>query len=748
MRNKISFNKDWYFIKGIESLPHGIPSGAERVCLPHTWNGVDGQDGGNDYYRGRCAYLKKFTFQDIPRGDVKYIEIPAASSYAEVYLNGHLLCTHTGGYSAFRADVTDEIIDGENLFVITVDNSEMLHAYPSFADFTFYGGLYRGVNVISVPKSHFELDYHGGDGIAVDTTVRDGCAEVRVRAYVRDAKTEHKLRYSILDGAGRVVMTRSVAAESCEQRFDISSPHLWHGVKDPYLYTAEVVLLDGDGLLDVVRRRFGIRSFYVDPERGFFLNGEHYPLHGVSRHQDRPGIGNALLPEHHREDVALIRELGANTVRLAHYQHDSYFYDLCDEVGLVVWAEIPYISKHKKEGRENTVSQLTELIVQNYNHPSICFWGLSNEITMSGAEDADLIENHRILNELAHTLDPSRLTVVAAVSMCDTNADYLKIPDLVAYNHYFGWYGGDVSMNGPWFDKFHTDHPLIPIGVSEYGCEGLDYHSSAPTQGDYTEEYQAYYHESVAPELFKRNYIWGTYVWNMFDFGADARSEGGAPGKNHKGLVTFDRRYKKDAFYLYRAYLSDEPFVHICSKRYERRADEYTEIKVYSNQPSVELFVDGASVACLLSDDRIFRFSVKNTGTQHIVARSGKLSDEFYLTKVEEFDQTYRLCDTGTVLNWFEIDMPDGYLSINDKIDVIMRTDDGRKIVTEMLSSMKNIAKGDTDVGVSIDSNLFSMLGGFTLIRLMGMAGMMGVEPRREDLLSLNRALNRIKKPE
>ena len=747
MRNKISFNKDWYFIKGVESLPKSIPSDAQRVSLPHTWNGVDGQDGGNDYYRGRCAYLKSFKLCDIPRGEVKYIEIPAANSYAELYLNGHLLTTHTGGYSAFRADMTDSLIDGENLLVITVDNSEMLHAYPSFADFTFYGGLYRGVDLISLPASHFELDYHGGEGIAVDATIKEGVAEVRVRVYTKDVRDGQMLKYSILDDCGRVLTARCVTGHSCEERFNIASPHLWQGVRDPYLYTAEVALLDGDGLFDVVRCRFGIRSFYVDPEQGFFLNGEHYPLHGVSRHQDRPGIGNALLPEHHKEDVSLIRELGANTVRLAHYQQDGYFYDLCDEAGLVVWAEIPYISKHKKEGRENTVSQLTELIVQNYNHPSIFFWGLSNEITMSGAEDADLIENHRILNDLAHSLDPSRLTVVAAVSMCDTNAEYLKIPDLVAYNHYFGWYGGDVSMNGPWFDKFHTDHPLIPIGVSEYGCEGLDYHSSRPTQGDYTEEYQAYYHESVAPELFKRNFIWGTYVWNMFDFGADARSEGGAPGKNHKGLVTFDRRYKKDAFYLYRAYLSNEPFVHICSKRYERRAEEHTEIKVYSNQRSVELFVDDSPVACLLSDDHVFRFSVKNTGTQHIVARAGDTSDDFYLTKVERFDDVYRLSDTGTVLNWFDIEMPDGYLSINDKIEVIMRSEDGRKIVMDMLTSIQKGQKVDTDMALDMNSDMISMLGGFTLIRLMGMVGMMGVKPQREDLLALNRALNRIKKP-
>lgn len=747
MRCKKCFGRDWFFVKDTDHVPDSIPHDAPRVTLPHTWNGVDGQDGGNDYFRGMCAYMKRFSRDDLPKGERIYIEIPAANSYAEVYVNGSLICTHTGGYSLFRAELTPALSDGENLLVIMVDNSEMLHAYPSFADFTFYGGLYRGVNVIGVPKTHFDLEYYGGSGIAVDAVPHEGYADVTVKGYIEKIREGQILKYSVLDGSGRLVCSRCTDKVSEGERFRVNSPRLWNGICDPYLYTAEVALLDGDGVVDSVSTKFGIRSFLVDPERGFFLNGEHYPLHGVSRHQDRPEVGNALNGDHHREDIALIRELGANTVRLAHYQQDEYFYTLCDEVGLVVWAEIPYISRHKNEGLENTVSQLTELIVQCYNHPSICFWGLSNEITMSGAEDVGLIENHRILNDLAHRLDKTRLTVVAAVSMCDTNAEYLKIPDLVAYNHYFGWYGGDVSMNGPWFDKFHTDHPLMPIGVSEYGCEGLDYHTSEPAPGDYTEEYQSYYHEEVAPQLFSRDYIWGTYVWNMFDFAADARSEGGDSGKNHKGLVTFDRKYKKDSFYLYKAYLSRDPFVHICSKRYENRVEDETEIKVYSNQPAVELFVNGQSVGSRRSDDHVFRFRIKNVGTQAIAAFAGECKDESRITKVDIFDESYRLTDTGTVLNWFDIEAPDGYLSINDRIDVIMKTEGGSKIVNDVLKRLFEGQKSDTPTDLE-PSSMFKMLGSFTLVRFLGMASMMNVEPTREELLALNRALNKVKKPQ
>ena len=746
MRIVKSFNSDWYFLKDREDIPLEIPDGAQKLALPHTWNGEDGQDGGGDYLRARCLYMKHFLRDELPEGELLYIEVLAANSYAEVFLNNEKITAHLGGYSAFRAEITPHIKE-ENLLIIAVDNREMLHAYPSFADFTFYGGLYRGVRIIGVSREHIDLDYFGGDGVKVNARPMKELSEIEIEAYFVNVCEGCKARYTVFDKNGRVVASKIENASRDKVILTLENPHLWQGVHDPYLYSAEVCLMSGDSVLDSVSVRFGIRSFFVDPERGFFLNGKEYSLRGVSRHQDRPGVGNALSDDDHREDIELIMEMGANTVRLAHYQHSQTFYDLCDERGLVVWAEIPYISKHKREGRENTVSQLTELIIQCYNHPSICIWGLSNEITMAGADDPDLIENHKLLNDLAHRLDSTRLTAVAAVSTCDINAEYLKIPDLVAYNHYFGWYGGDTSMNGPWFDEFHRTHPKIPIGVSEYGCEALNWHSSAPRQGDYTEEYQAYYHEQLIEALFTRPYIFATYVWNMFDFAADARSEGGEAGMNHKGLVTFDRKYKKDAFYAYKAWLSDTPFIHICSKRYVDRVEDEVEIKVYSNIPSLELFVDGESVATKTEPNHFFTFKIKNRGSQAIAVIAGECKDESRIRKVDKPNEDYVLKETGTVLNWFDVTEPDGRLSLNDKIEDILKTDGGKKIFAELVASLSEASKSDTGATMPVNQDMMRMLGGFTMLRFLSMAGMMGLSFSKEELLDINRRLNEVEAP-
>ena len=498
-------------------------------------------------------------------------------------------------------------------------------------------------------------------------------------------------------------------------------------------------------MIDNISARFGCRTFKIDPEKGFFLNGVSYPLRGVSRHQDRWGIGNALLPEHHKEDMELICEMGANTIRLAHYQHDQYFYDLCDENGLVIWAEIPYISKHMPTGRENTVSQMKELITQNYNHPSIVVWGLSNEISMNGS-DADLVDNHKMLNDLVHEMDKTRLTTVAVVSMCDIHDEYLKVPDVLSFNHYFGWYGGDTSMNGPWFDKFHAEFPNIPVGMSEYGCEALNWHTSNPTQGDYTEEYQAYYHEELIKQLFTREYIWATHVWNMFDFGADARNEGGENGQNHKGLVTFDRKYKKDSFYAYKAWLSDEPFVHICGKRYVDRVEDTTKVTVYSNLPEVELFANGKSLGKQASDVHFFYFDVPNSGETNLTAVAGDCKDESVIRKVDTFNEDYRLKEKGAILNWFDITAPEGYFSLNDKLSDILACPAGAQLFGGMMAQMQSAA-GGMAAGFEMNEGMMQMMGGFTVIRLTNLLGTAGIQVTKEQLLGLNAALNQIKKP-
>ena len=754
MRNILNINGSWDFFKN--ACAPDVTEGGIKVDLPHTWNAEDGFDGGNDYFRGSCVYKKTIAKSELPEAEKYFLELRGANSSADVFVNGEKLCHHDGGYSTWRVDLTNALTDVNELEIL-VDNSANETVYPQMADFTFYGGLYRGVNIIAVPETHFDLEYYGGPGIKVTPVMNGNDAATEIEVYAKELKEGDLIRYTVTDKEGGVVYTADSA--DTKVNFVIESAHLWNGRKDPYLYSAKAEIVRGGEAIDEVSARFGCRSFEIDPNNGFILNGVEYPLRGVSRHQDRWGVGNALLPEHHEEDIKLILEVGATTIRLAHYQHDQYFYDLCDEAGLVIWAEIPYISKHMPTGRENTISQMKELITQNYNHPCIVVWGLSNEISIGGS-DEDLLENHRILNDLCHEMDKTRKTTIAAVSMCKMEDPYLQIPDVVSYNHYFGWYGGDTSMNGPWFDKFHQMHPNIPIGCSEYGCEALNWHTSDPKQGDYTEEYQAYYHEELIKQLFTRKYMWATHVWNMFDFGADARAEGGENGQNHKGLITMDRKYKKDAFYAYKAWLvspEDDPFVHLCSKRYIDRVEDVTRVTVYSNLPEVELFVNGESVGKKTAEDHFFKFDVKNVGESKIVAKAGELTDEGIIRKVDQMNMDYVLVEKGAVLNWFDIDAPEGRFSLNDKLGDIMKTFRGKmwfirlglKLKKKMNEGKKSSDKksGGFDVDLSSGGGLMEMMGGFTVLRLTSMMGMMNVNFTKEELLKFNKQLNRIRKP-
>jgi beta-galactosidase len=756
VRNILNINNGWLFVKNTTDISarEGI-----KVDLPHSWNAEDGFDGGNDYFRGSCLYVKTLNKSELPAADHYYLEIRGANSSADVYVGAEKLAHHDGGYSTWRVELTDKLTDATELAIV-VDNSPNETVYPQMADFTFYGGLYRNVNLICVNDSHFDLDYYGAPGIKVTPAIEGKDAKVEVEVFVKNIKAGQQIAYTIYDKEENEL--QKIVTTDTKVNFEIKDVHLWHGRKDPYLYCCEAEIVEDGNVLDNVCTRFGCRSFKIDPDNGFILNGEEYPLRGVSRHQDRWGVGNALLPEHHEEDIDLIMEVGATTIRLAHYQHDQYFYDLCDEKGLVIWAEIPYISKHMPGGRENTISQMKELVSQNYNHPCIVVWGLSNEISIGGS-DEDLLENHRILNDLVHDMDKTRLTTIAAVSMCKMDDPYLQIPDVVSYNHYFGWYGGDTTMNGPWFDKFHATHPNIPIGCSEYGCEALNWHTSDPKQGDYTEEYQAYYHEELIKQLFTRKFMWATHVWNMFDFGADARAEGGENGQNHKGLITMDRKYKKDAFYAYKAWLVSpeaDPFVHLCGKRYIDRVEDVTKVTVYSNLPEVELFVNGESIGKKSAPDHFFYFDVKNVGETTIVAKAGELSDEGKIRKVDEMNMDYVLREVGAVLNWFDVTAPEGRYSLNDTIGDIMKSKRGKmwfmgmglKLKKKMDANKKGQDSGEKksggfDVDLSAGGGLMEMMGGFTVLRLTSMMGMMNVSFTKEELLKMNKKLNKIKKP-
>lgn len=747
MRKVMELKDNWMFVKEAENAEDAASKKGTAISLPHTWNAVDGQDGGNDYHRGTCWYVTKFQKPELEAGSQIYVEFLGASVIADIYLNGEAVAHHEGGYSTFRVNLTDKLQE-ENVLAVALNNADNNYVYPQKADFTFYGGLYRMVNLIVVPESHFELDYAGGNGIAVTPTVE--CDENRVPT----GKASVKVETWVTGNADSVVITitgedsesKTVAVvdEHAEATFELEHVHLWDGVDDPYLYYAKAELSSGD----VTETTFGCRSFYTDPEKGFVLNGRVYPLRGVSRHQDRTGAGNALSYEMHKEDMEIIKEIGANTIRLAHYQHAQEFYDLCDEYGMVIWAEIPYITMHMPNGRANTLSQMEELVVQNYNHPSIVCWGLSNEITAATPVDEDLLENHRLLNDLCHKLDKTRFTTMANVFMQETDSPLLEIPDVNSYNLYFGWYLGELEQNDEFFDEYHAKYPDRCIGFSEYGADANpQYQSTAPTHGDYSETYQTVYHEHMLKMIEERPYLWATHVWNMFDFAADGRDEGGKHGVNQKGLVTMDRKLKKDAFYLYKAYWNKEDaFVHICGRRYVDRKEDTTEVKVYSNQTTVSLYVDGTLLETQ-EGNRIFRFAVPMTGEHEIVAKAGAEEDSIHIRKVEEANPDYVMGEIKDVINWFD-DEPyksDCY-SIKDKMSEIQASPKAGAILAELMAQAPGAeSRGDVAESVKDNPNLVRMMGRMTL---ESMLGHMKDSITEEQVKGLNRMLQQIKKGE
>ena len=639
MRRIKCINESWSFT--------GHDTKTQIVNVPHTWNALDGQDGGNDYWRGSCRYRKNLKApQWDPETEAVFLEFRGVNASADVIWNGQHCMHHDGGYSTFRVEISP-LLKEDNVLEVVVDNSVNDKVYPQKADFTFYGGIYRDVYLVIVNKYHFDMEYFGGPGLQITSEISGEDGRVRVRSWHNAPKAQ--VFISILDAAGNTVVT----GIGEDDTLTIDKVHLWDGIQDPYLYTAVLQLCVNGQIVDEISSRFGVRIFHVDPKKGFFLNGRSYPLHGVCRHQDRKGIGNALTREHHREDMELIREIGANTIRLAHYQHDQYFYDLCDEYGMVVWAEIPYISSHMPNGRENTLDQMKELIIQNYNHPSIVTWGISNEITIATKDKKDMLENHRILNDLCHEMDPTRVTTLACYAVCGPFNKVAHISDLVSWNLYLGWYVPGLFLNDLWINFFHFCYPKRPLGFSEYGCEAMpNLHSSKPRRGDHTEEYQVIYHHFML-ECFKRHpYMWANHVWNMFDFAADARDQGGEPGMNHKGLVTFDRKIKKDSFYLYKAYWSNEAFVHIAGSRYVDRPENVTKVKVFSNQPKVILYNNGQLVA-EKTGEHVFEFEVSLEKENHIKAVAGSCEDTTFLRKTDKPNPDYKLSvKSSNSANW------------------------------------------------------------------------------------------------
>jgi len=772
MRQIVELDQGWLFSKTCTKPPEEIPLSNDwtPIKLPHTWNAVDGQIG-TPYYRGACWYVTEFEVPNQPLpGGRTYIEVGAAQLKADVYVNGKLCGSHSGGYSAFRVDVTEACKEtGKNLLAILVDNSYSDKIYPQRADFTFYGGLYRHVRIISVSESHISLDYFGSSGLFVDTCSLDGSpsfdngAVVKFKVRLSNWKANQTVGIEIFDKDGvKVGEAWTFASDIAEAEVFVHNPHLWRGTKDPCLYTAKVTLLSFNEVLDEIVTHFGIRSFSVDKEQGFILNGKPYPLRGVCRHQDRLYKGNALTREDHFEDAKIIADMGANCVRLAHYQQSHDIYEACDRLGLVVWAEIPYFtSSWDDDAHRTAVNEIKEMCAQNYNHPSICFWGLSNEILM-GQDHPKLLKCHEDLAEAVRSIDTTRLTVIAHEYNTPWDHKIHDISDVEGWNHYFGWYRGQLSDLEKWLDEYHSKYPDRLISVSEYGCDAiLTYHSDTPEKLDYTEEYQARLHEHACEVFAKRQWIWGTFVWNMFDFGSSFRREGGTRGRNNKGLVTMDRKIKKDSYYVYKAWYSDEPFVHIAGRRYAVRQGTETEIRVYSNQSEVTLYVNGEPLQTQ-KGNHVFVFPgvpLNTNGSTYITAKAGDCTDSITLRSISEKPDLYtypEFRERVDARNWFNsleefastLEAPEGYYSVHDKMSDLSKSKEARQIIHKAImvilerniSEERLFATDNTPFSLQMDMTLEEL---FTAGRLFSVVAQ---EKREQGLKRINALLNKIKK--
>ena len=617
-RQDILLNNDWNF-----RFSHQVQKGTGvRVDLPHTWNAQDALSGKIDYKRGIGNYEKNLFIRPEWKGKRLFIRFEGVNNIADVFINRRHIGEHRGGYGAFIFEITGKVEYGkENSILVRVNNGEQLDIMPLVGDFNFYGGIYRDVHLLITDETCISpLDYASPGVRLIQDSVSHRYAKVRAIVDLSNGSSgnqEVELNVRLLDGQ-RVVKegTKNVnlsGNEVMQQEltFEIDQPHLWNGRQDPFLYQAEVTLFRNGQMVDRVTQPLGLRFYRIDPDKGFFLNGKHLPLQGVCRHQDRSEVGNALRPQHHEEDVALMLEMGVNAVRLAHYPQATYFYDLMDKNGIIVWAEIPFVGPggYNDKGfvdlpafRANGKEQLKELIRQHYNHPSICVWGLFNELTELGDNPVEYIKK---LNVLAHQEDTTRPTTSASNQMGDLNF----ITDAIAWNRYDGWYGGTPADLGKWLDRMHKDHPKICIAISEYGAGASIYHQqdslvkTVPTSWWHPENWQTYYHIENWKTISSRPYVWGSFVWNMFDFGAAHRTEGDRPGINDKGLVTFDRKVRKDAFYFYKAnWNREEPMLYLTGKRNTVRTQRLQTITAFTNQAGAELFVNGKSYGKAIPD--------------------------------------------------------------------------------------------------------------------------------------------------
>lgn len=678
MRTTAPLNEGWRFVRTDVGLAGATEPGDapwDDVTLPHSWNSALDQQANRDYHRGPCWYRTDLQVPEVAAGRRAVVEFAAAGTVADVYVGELHLGQHRGGYSAFRFDVTDALdADGRGVLAVRVDNTAFDDVYPLMGDHTMFGGLYRPARVITVDPVHVDLLDRAGPGVVVRQVALDD-TEARLSVAVRvtndyDAAHGAGVVVRVLDDAGTEVAAGSATVDlpagevtTVDLDLTVPDPHRWDGRHDPYLYRV-VAAVDGEAGADTVEVPLGLRTFAVDADTGALLNGRPYRLHGVSRHHDvngSPAVGDADIVR----DMALIDEIGATAVRLVHYQHAETTLDLCDRLGLVVWAEIPFNARVSSvDPLTNAAEQLRDLIRQQRHHPSIVCWGVQNESTISEAA-ADPRPTITALAAIARGEDPDRPVAQANVGHVDPADPVNRLVDLNAANIYSGWYYGDAAQAGDMLDRLHDANPGLPIGLSEYGADArTEYHTTDPRPGDYTEDYQAVMHETYWRVLDARPWVWASFVWNMFDFASAIRDEGGTAGFNMKGLVTRDRTVRKDAFWWYKANWSPEPVLHICAKRFVNRHDADIEVKVYANQPEVRLLVDGEDRGVRTSSDRTFRWDVRlGAGETEIVAVAGEQRDEATFRLVDAPDEAY-LCPnprivrtgdgTGRINSWYE----------------------------------------------------------------------------------------------
>lgn len=689
MRKTYALLSGWSFRHSSHTQNQSI-----EVELPHTWNADF------NYQRGEYQYEQILNIDSMHKHDHIFLEFLGANSVCRVYLNDIEIGEHRGGYSTFRFEITrDYDWDSDNHLRVVVSNEPTQDVSPLMGDFSIYGGLYRPVNLICVPQSHFDLLFYGSSGIMPRTELdSEGNGVIKVESHVVNGKAL-EIQWSILDPFGNCVLEAKTDATSGLYQFTIKDCLHWNGKRAPNLYEIEAKLVSGLSILDEVSLKVGFRNCFLDPEKGFFLNENPFRVHGISKHQDFGSFGNATQIHHIKKDFDLIDEIGANAIRLSHYQHSQETYDMCDQLGYVTWAEIPMLAMPDKEGvLENAKLQLMELVYQNCHHPSICFWGIQNEIAMGG-ETLNMYSGVHELNDLFHDILPESISVSANMYYVKNDSPMNAITDMLGYNLYYGWYYEQIQDLSNWFDKFHQEYPNMPLGLSEYGADcNLSFHSSTPKVKDYSEEYQTYYHEQTYAIIESKPYLWGSFLWNMFDFGSEVRDEGGTKGLNCKGLVTIDRETKKDSFYYYKSRWSKEPFVHICEKRFVNRSEDVMAIKVFSTLKQLTLYLNDVEIASQEGEGTFIFENVSLSMGENSVKVSGMLegqffSDEANYIRVESPDMSYVYVDPNpglVVENWFtqgksELDFfPEGVYSIKDKIGDLMASEDAWKVLEEL----------------------------------------------------------------